>query len=88
MDSLSGGTAEVQKQALMNQVRQQAALQNAQQLVEVHILLPKLPLLSITRLLTPPRKSTKPASRNAYPSLAHRSPTAKRHVTNPAWRNI
>jgi hypothetical protein len=87
MDNISnglgfGGSSDP-KAAVMNQVRQEAAMSNARALIEVgHI---SSCSSSITHGYN--RKSTSTASRSVYPSLEPRYPAARRPALRNAWRS-
>jgi hypothetical protein len=88
MDNISNGlgfgsSSSDPKAAVMNQVRQEAAMTNARQLIEVrllhHCLCPPL---------TASRKLTSTVSRSAYPNLAPHYRAERRHASRNAWRSI
>jgi hypothetical protein len=89
MDNISNGlgfgsSSSDPKAAVMNQVRQEAAMTNARQLIEVYP-----PIASIFFLfLTINRKSMSTALRSASPNPAPHYRAARRHASRNAWRNI
>jgi hypothetical protein len=89
MDNISNGlgfgaSSSDPKAAVMNQVRQEAAMTNARQLIEVHS--PSSSFLFSS--LTISRKSTNTASRSASRNPAPHYRAARRHASLNAWRNI
>ena len=75
------------KPQIMNQIRQEAAVNNARALINVRsalFLFYNLPTL--TRVFSG-RNSTATASRNAYPVLDHPCRAAKKHAYQRVWRS-
>jgi hypothetical protein len=72
------------KAAVMNQVRQEAAMTNARQLIEVQHSVHRY----VYFLLIVSRKSMSTASRNASQNRAPHYRVARQHVSRNAWRNI
>ena len=89
MDNISNGlgfgsSSSDPKAAVMNQVRQEAAMTNARQLIEVHFSLSSFLFFPLTMS----RKSMNTASRSASPNLAPHYRAARQHASLSAWRNI
>lgn len=78
------------KSAVMNQVRQEAAMNNARQLIEV-IGDPFPPVISVSGLYqktnSQRRKSMSIASRNASQNPDRQCRAARPHASRSAWRN-